>query len=539
MREVSFNDTPRQALLSHFILLFGILNAILYCSLLPLWEGFDEAFHYGYVQHLSTRQSLLVLDQTSVSEEVWQALQAQPVSQYIQESAQAPFSFKQYFGLSNEQRSALRRQLESIPPADKYQPHSGLLNYEAYQAPLPYLFLALPDRLMSGWPITRRVFGLRLLLSLTSVILIYTGIALLARELAVPHECATAAAFCVYCSQMLYGVVAHVCNDSLAVPAMLFFIWSAVRFVRAPSKASCSILAVTLSLGLLIKAHFLAMAPLAFLLLGWQLWRRRAPLGLAGVFLGFLCILVGPSYVRNIAIYQSIDGTTQLARGLGFQQAFDAFVHIPWGRSILYMATSSIWTGNNSFTTFSAKTLYLVLFLLATSMALYFVHRKYVRRIELVVLGAIGSFCAALFYVTLASYHATKGRAIAAVPWYAQVLLPPILLMSFLAMSRAGSIGRWLAMVTLVMWSYLICATYVLKLIPQYGGFTEPRAHLGAIYWWYMHEGSARNAILTPLLLTPPWWIYTFTCITVTVCVSVCARSAWNILSLSDRASGS
>ena len=43
------------------LLLCGALNAILYAGLLPLWDGFDEPFHYGYVQYLRTHGSLPVL----------------------------------------------------------------------------------------------------------------------------------------------------------------------------------------------------------------------------------------------------------------------------------------------------------------------------------------------------------------------------------------------------------------------------------------------------------------------------------------------
>ena len=119
------------------ILLFGILNAILYSSLLPLFEGFDETFHYGYVQYVSTHGAFPVLGQTVISEEIWQALQVQPVSHYIQASTKAPTNFTDYYGLSNEQRSVLRKRLESIPSSDKYRDHAGLQNYEASQAPIP------------------------------------------------------------------------------------------------------------------------------------------------------------------------------------------------------------------------------------------------------------------------------------------------------------------------------------------------------------------------------------------------------------------
>ena len=516
--------THRRRTISWLILLFAILNAILYSSLLPLWEGFDEAFHYGYVQHLSAHGSLLVLNQTPVSEEIWQALQAQPVSHYIQESTQAPLDFSGYFSLPQEQRARLRQRLESIPARDKYQPHAGLLNYEAYQAPLPYLFLALPDRLLSPLPITRRVLYLRLLLSVTSAVLVYIGIGLVASRLEMAPEYATAAALCVFSSQMLYGVLSHVCNDALAVPAMLFFIWAALGVAKAPSAQPYAALGATLGLGLLIKAYFLCMVPFALLLLCWRRERQNV-LAAAGIFLAVLVALVGPSYARNLAIYHSLDGTTKLASGLGFRQALDALAHIPWGRSITYMAKSSLWTGNNSFTTFSAKTLTLVLLLIAAAMGLYFYHWKRIRQGEAVVAGAIAVFCAALFFVTLASYYATRGLAIAAVPWYAQVLLAPVLLVGFLGMSRAESIGRWLATGTLLIWSYVICATYVLKLIPQYGGFRQAHAHLPDLYSWYIHGGAERSSILSTLLLTPAWWIYALACATVVLSVFLCLRS--------------
>ena len=43
-----------------------------------------------------------------ISEEIWQALQAQPVSHYIQASTRAPIKFADYYGFSNEQRFAMR-----------------------------------------------------------------------------------------------------------------------------------------------------------------------------------------------------------------------------------------------------------------------------------------------------------------------------------------------------------------------------------------------------------------------------------------------
>jgi len=44
--------------LQPILVAYGLANAVLYSAMLPLWEGFDEPFHFGYVQHLANAQGL-------------------------------------------------------------------------------------------------------------------------------------------------------------------------------------------------------------------------------------------------------------------------------------------------------------------------------------------------------------------------------------------------------------------------------------------------------------------------------------------------
>ena len=37
---------------------YALVNAALYSVLLPLWEGFDEPFHFAYIQQLGNWQGL-------------------------------------------------------------------------------------------------------------------------------------------------------------------------------------------------------------------------------------------------------------------------------------------------------------------------------------------------------------------------------------------------------------------------------------------------------------------------------------------------
>jgi len=66
------------------ILLCGIVNACLYSALLPLWEGFDEAFHYAYVETLWQTGRLPVLGRTLVPNDVFRSFTFAPVSYIVQ-----------------------------------------------------------------------------------------------------------------------------------------------------------------------------------------------------------------------------------------------------------------------------------------------------------------------------------------------------------------------------------------------------------------------------------------------------------------------
>lgn len=72
------------------LVFYGIRNAVLYSSLVPLWEGFGEPFHYGYVESLSVEGRLPVLNQTALSDEIWSSLKLAPVSHVVRRNLLAP-----------------------------------------------------------------------------------------------------------------------------------------------------------------------------------------------------------------------------------------------------------------------------------------------------------------------------------------------------------------------------------------------------------------------------------------------------------------
>ena len=193
--------------LRHVILLFGIVNAALYSALLPLWEGFDEAFHYAYVETLWQTKRLPVLGRTAIPNDVAQSLRLAPVSHVVQRSLAETTSFAEWFGLPQAEKERRRRALEGLRP----QPASGSRpNYQAHHPPLAYVLLMPLDWGISKAPITVRVLALRLFEAILSVVLVWLGAVALCGIAEMPERFANAALFTIFCSQMLYATIAHV-----------------------------------------------------------------------------------------------------------------------------------------------------------------------------------------------------------------------------------------------------------------------------------------------------------------------------------------
>src|SRR5215217_12188 len=106
----------RDRFLALALLAYGLLNATLYTGLLPLWEGFDEPFHYGYVQQIRERRAFPRMGETTLSKEVWGSIGLVPVSHIVRRNIPGTITFGDYFRMSGEERSSLRAKLHAIDP---------------------------------------------------------------------------------------------------------------------------------------------------------------------------------------------------------------------------------------------------------------------------------------------------------------------------------------------------------------------------------------------------------------------------------------
>src|SRR5260370_11282744 len=329
------------------IVFYGALNAAAYSCLLRMWEGFDEGFHYGYVQLLSTTRSFPVLGKAFLSQEIWRSYESTPVSHYLQPYTRAPINFADYFAMPRPARENLHHQLVSIGAGQKYEQERDKPNYEVNQAPLPYVLMAELDYPLSNFPISTLVLWIRLLCSLLAVVLIAHSTLLLAREIALPELFAGGTLFCAFSSQMLLAVICHICNDCFAVPLMGYLIWAAIRAARTGNPREWLGMGIALTAALLVKAYFLFMLPIAVCVLAWNLYQRQLRWKSVASFAAPLALFAGPWYARNMMLYHSISGTVESTSGLGFGKFLKAALQLPWRVGIRLTADSSLLGGKN------------------------------------------------------------------------------------------------------------------------------------------------------------------------------------------------
>lgn len=487
------------------ILLLGIVNAALFSGLLPLWEGFDEAFHYGYVEELWQSPHLPVLGRTPLPYDVVASFQLAPVSNVARIPIPEAISYDAWFALPASDRERRRRTLDQL--AANPQPMARG-NYEAHQPPLAYLLLAPLDWSLARFSLMARVLILRLICGVGSVLLLFFGASALCRNLKVPEPFANAALFAIFSTEMLYATTAHIANDWLAVGASACFLAALTAFVRTPDRRSGLALAAWLAVGLLTKSYFpifaLFAAGVAAILLGHGRTRVRTLLPAAALIL----VPAAPWYIRNLRLYGNAGGTPQAFEGIGIGQVLAAAPRVNWPAAGGYMARASLWTGNNWFTSYSRTTLDVALALLALGIAAWCAHRRSVGPAERAVFGATVLFLGGVAYETCAMVAQRGGEVAGPSPWYTQVLLAPVLVLTCLGFARWKRMGRPLAGAMVALWGWILLTTWTLKLFPMYSGRGADPMRAHQVWGWWTHDAAPHARDLSLTALAPAGWLY-------------------------------
>ena len=487
-------------------LAFGLLNAVLYANLLPLWEGFDEPFHYAYVEHVATRGALPVFGAADVPLEVEESVRLTPASAPVRENLPYVMTFSEYFALPAAERAARRAALWRTPTEWRGTVKPGAnSNYEAQQAPLAYLALAPLDILWAREPLPVRVLRLRLVCAVAAVLLCFGAALALARRLEMGTAVTSLMLLLLLCAQMFYGATAHVANDWLAVGLSAWFFVALVRYLQQPTLRAAIWLGAVVGAGLLTKAYFLAWAATAALaaVLG-----RRARIAQAGAFALVLCAMAAPWFLRNLHVYGSLSVMQQTMRGVKHHDILRAALTLPWGKTLAAQLRGALWTGNSSFNSFSRTTLNLILILLGMALVAWLVTVRRARQgaLERWLAIALGIFGLALAYAC-AVFHAYRAGSVHLMSWHTAAGFLPLACLAACGPRRAGAAGKWLASALAIGFAYLNIATYAIKLIPQYAGCDAGRFRWHEFHNCYVAAGDRTLRLLSDTALGPAWLI--------------------------------
>jgi hypothetical protein len=376
---------------------------------------------------------------------------------------------------------------------------------------LAYLLLVPADRLWTAASLPARVWRLRLICGLLACASTAVLLFALSQRLGLPFRLEGPLVFIALSGQMFYATTAHITNDWLAAPLMVAFFERAVAVWRGPTWKNGLLFSLASVAGLLTKAYFLALVPLVLGIFVALAIKKRLRWWAAALFCALLLAGAGPWYARNLVLYRNLSGVQWTNGGTDWPALGAAFIHLPWLRAIKEMAFASLWTGNNSYRSFSSGTLSMLLggFLAAAVVyAAGAARRRKLAGPEAILVWGFALYGVSLVYSATAAFWSSGGAARTATPWQIETAVPPLLALLFCGLARSEKIGRVIVS-WLVLWSsYVIAATYWAKLIPLYTGYSEGRTVLVQLAAWYRNDFPAILAGPSQVMLAQPVLVF-------------------------------
>ena len=338
-----------------------VARGLWYCAMAPAWEGYDEPFHFAFLQHVAAGLGPPART-TPVSLEVQDSLHLLPIAWELQfHSIPQPLTtYDDYWGLPAEQRASREVGVRELASSLAYHPATEpIANYEAQQAPLYYRISAVALRWMSGSPLLSQLFALRVLSVLLASAVVPLAY-LVAREvLRDPTQALGTTALLVLFPELMINL-ARVSNESVAMICFTLVLLFALKAVATPLYWRWWVLlGAALGCGLLTKAYFLTAVPALMGLAIYCLVKQEAApdrphLAVAariGAAFALVFAIAGVFYLRVHALTGSWSGQGDDAalRSISLTHKLMAVPHVNWKSGAVSVLLSHIWFGGWSF----------------------------------------------------------------------------------------------------------------------------------------------------------------------------------------------
>ena len=338
------------------ILLFWgicVLKGVLYISITPVFEGFDEPWHYSYIQEIAEHSRFPHAQKSKISMEIKESFSFLPHPPFSEKG----YTYYDYWKLSREDRIQLRNSLINIPRDFRKLDSEGERGqYQAQHPPLYYLICVPIYSLMSDYDLIYRVFSLRLLSVLLSSLTIPFGYLAIRKWFHSDQVIQVIVTGIIISMPVFYFDTSRIGNDSLGVPLFtVMLLLCGVIWNGNWSYLLTTGLAIILGLGLLTKAYFTAaIPPIIALFLLKNLYDHTSLKN----FLNHLVILFFGSliisswwYIINYMNYGTFTGLYEsiINNSDNSQSWYLAIFDINLGRFFRRVIDSHLWPGHWSF----------------------------------------------------------------------------------------------------------------------------------------------------------------------------------------------
>jgi len=482
------NGTALRSLLA-LVWLLLVVRALIYIAATPLWEGFDELFHFAYIHSLASTGSLPVWGETFIDAEIATSTAYVPLAGLMPQLAPGfkKLSYRDYWEMEEAQRDSFREQLDRLQASASRLVQSSVPLYQTQHPPLYYALCVPLYKAMEGRSLVDKVFAVRILsIILASAALI--AVALMVKDMQSPLGATFAVSTVLW--PCLYIDISRVGNDSLGVAVFSFVFLAMVRYGARPTVGRAITVGIFLGLGLLTKAYFLTAIPaiaLFILLLALEDKPMRVRM-LRDACALFACagVIGGWWYLRNYRLYGTFSGLQESLYfpSVGLAERVSAVLEVPWVLVSKHLFVTFCWINGWSFLLLS-KPVYLVfvvLFVLAgiglARMVISGARRKgdLVRQNRL--LAAAG--CLVLLFVIGVAYH--KINAYGTVRfmggpggWYFYAIVAPISSIVALGLSKAWpKFARGIMLTMFVALVMVEVYGFLMVLVPYYTGMAVP-----------------------------------------------------------------
>ncbi len=464
-----------------------LTRGFFYSAILPIWEGYDEPYHFSAVEYVVATHKLPSFT-TPINKEVEASLHVLPLPWMLRLHAiQKPlYTEDDFWRLQPSERDILKKRFHDLPAEWGNEPSSvQLFNYEAQQPPLYYVLCSFLMSRFGNSDLASRVFLLR-----------FTGIALasfvvpigflVAKRITGSPTTALAMVGLLVVMPELFVSISRVSNEIPAIVLYTVLLYFAIRVVEGPSQFSkLPVVGIIIALGLLTKAYFIAAVPALVVTLYWcsTHWpKERKRLFVCSAVTAIPILAIGGLWYWHI---HATTGTwSGLHRDITVHSTGRGLIaqipHVNWLGGFVSIVLSHIWFGAWSFLKVP-KLFYLVfgsVFLLACLGLMRIVLRYWRSQRPLpagegylvVLLAFYGFFCMGLVYDILLTFVSLGVSSSTGWYMYCLVVAEVVLLYYGLIAIVPKRVSDWSLPVLTTGFILLDAYGLYLLLIPYYTG---------------------------------------------------------------------